>query len=160
LETATAETKPYYDPELYIRILEEMRSLYFEQGNYLKAFEIKQEQRSIEQQYGFRAFVGAGRLQPKQQVINPALAPVEAQRTPTQEITVSGRQQDVNRLVERIGRNDHKLTVIQGQSGVGKSSILQAGLIPALKQKAIGTRDVLPVLQQVYPDWIRELGNV
>jgi hypothetical protein len=159
LETATAETKPYYDPELYIRMLEEMRSLYFEQGAYLKAFEIKQERRSIEQQYGFRAFVGAGRLQPKQQVINPALAPVEAQRAPTQEITVSGRQQDVNRLVERIGRNDHKLTVIQGQSGVGKSSILQAGLIPALKQKAIGTRDVIPVLQQVYPDWIRELGN-
>jgi WD40 repeat protein/tetratricopeptide (TPR) repeat protein len=159
LETATAETKPYYDPELYIRILEEMRSLYFEQGNYLKAFEIKQERRSIEQQYGFRAFVGAGRLQPKQQVINPALAPIEAQRAPTQEITVSGRQQDVNRLVERIGRNDHKLTVIQGQSGVGKSSILQAGLIPALKQKAIGTRDVIPVLQQVYPDWMRELGK-
>ncbi len=159
LETATAETKPYYDPELYIRILEEMQSLYFEQGAYLKAFEIKQERRSIEQQYGFRAFVGAGRLQPKQQVINPTLAPVESQRTLTQEITVSGRQQDVNRLVERIGRNDHKLTVIQGQSGVGKSSILQAGLIPALKQKAIGTRDVLPVLQQVYPDWIRELGN-
>ena len=159
LETATAETKPYYDPELYIRMLEEMRSLYFEQGAYLKAFEIKQERRSIEQQYGFRAFVGAGRLQPKQQVINPALAPVEAQRAPTQEITVSGRQQDVNRLVERIGRNDHKLTVIQGQSGVGKSSILQAGLIPALKQKAIGTRNVLPVLQQVYPDWIRVLGQ-
>jgi WD40 repeat protein/tetratricopeptide (TPR) repeat protein len=159
LETATAETKPYYDPELYIRILEEMRSLYFEQGNYLKAFEIKLEQRSIEQQYGFRAFVGPGRLQPKQQVINPVLAPVEAQRTLTQEITVSGRQQDVNRLVERIGRNDHKLTVIQGQSGVGKSSILQAGLIPALKQKAIGTRDVIPILQQVYTDWIRELGK-
>ena len=159
LETATAETKPYYDPELYIRILEEMRSLYFEQGAYLKAFAIKQEQRSIEQQYGFRAFVGPGRLQPKQQVINPVLAPVEAQRTLTQEITASGRQQDVNRLVERIGRNDHKLTVIQGQSGVGKSSILQAGLIPALKQKAIGTRDVLPVLQQVYTDWMRELGK-
>ena len=159
LETATAETKPYYDPELYIRILEELRSLYFEQGAYLKAFEIKQERRSIEQQYGFRAFVGAGRLQPKQQVINPALAPVEAQRAPTQEITVSGRQQDVNRLVERIGRNDHKLTVIQGQSGVGKSSILQAGLIPALKQKAISTRDVIPILQQVYTDWMRELGK-
>ncbi|HAJ57889.1 MAG TPA: hypothetical protein DCP31_00340, partial [Cyanobacteria bacterium UBA8543] len=159
LETAAVETKPYYDPELYIRILEELRSLYFERGDYLKAFEIKQEQRSIEQQYGFRAFVGAGRLQPKQQVINPVLAPVEAQKTLTQEIAVSGRQQDVNRLVERIGRHDHKLIVIEGQSGVGKSSILQAGLIPALKQKAIGICDVVPVLQQVYTDWIRELGK-
>lgn len=159
LETATVQTKPYYDPELYIRILETLRSLYFEQGYYLKAFEIKQDQRSIEQQYGFRAFVGAGRLQPKQQVINPVLTSVEAQGTTTQEITASGRQQDVNRLIERIGRNDHKLTVIQGQSGVGKSSILQAGLIPALKQKAIGTRKVVPVLQQVYPDWLRVLGQ-
>lgn len=66
LESAVAEAKPYYDPGLYIRILEELRSLYFQQGDYLKAFHIKQEQRSIEQQYGFRAFVGAGRLQPKQ----------------------------------------------------------------------------------------------
>ena len=112
LETATVETKPYYDPELYIRILEELRSLYFERGDYLKAFEIKQERRSIEQQYGFRAFIGAGRLQPKQQVINPVLAPVEAQKTLTQEIAVSGRQQDVTRLVEYIGRNDRKLIVI------------------------------------------------
>jgi tetratricopeptide (TPR) repeat protein len=159
LETAVAETKPYYDPELYIRILEELRSLYFQQGEYLKAFEIKQERRSIEQQYGFRAFVGAGRLQPKQQVTNPVLPGVEPQGTVTQEIAASGRQQDVNRLVERIGRIDHKLTVIYGQSGVGKSSIVQAGLIPALTQKAIGTRDVLPVLQQVYPDWVRELGK-
>jgi len=159
LRTAVANTKPYYDPELYIRILEELRSLYFQQGEYLKAFEIKQERRSIEQQYGFRAFVGAGRLQPKQQVTNPALPGVEPQGTVTQEIAASGRQQDVNRLVERIGRIDHKLTVIYGQSGVGKSSIVQAGLIPALTQKAIGTRDVLPVLQQVYQDWVRELGK-
>jgi WD40 repeat protein len=136
-----------------------LRSLYFERGDYLKAFEIKQERRSIEQQYGFRAFIGAGRLQPKQQVINPVLAPVEAQKTLTQEIAASGRQQDVNKLVEYIGRNDRKLIVIQGQSGVGKSSILQAGLIPALKQKAIGIRDVVPVLQQVYTDWIRKLGK-
>jgi WD40 repeat protein len=159
LETAAAETKPYYDPELYIRILEELRSLYFKQGDYLKAFHIKQDQRSIEQQYGFRAFVGAGRLQPKQEVANPALSGIAMQGTVAQEIAASGRQQDVNRLVERIGRSDHKLTVIQGQSGVGKSSLVQAGLIPALKQNAIGTRDVVPVLQQVYTDWVRELGK-
>ncbi len=62
-------------------------------------------------------------------------------------------------MVNQVGRPDHKLTIIYGQSGVGKSSILQAGLIPALKQKSIGTRDVLPVLQQVYTDWVRELDE-
>lgn len=159
LETAAADTKPYYDPELYIRILEELRSLYFKQGDYLKAFHIKQELRSIEQQYGFRAFVGAGRLQPKQEVTNPVLSGIATQGTVAQEIAASGRQQDVTRLVERMGRIDHKLTVIYGQSGVGKSSLVQAGLIPALKQNAIGTRDVVPILQQAYPDWVRELGK-
>ncbi|OUL22986.1 hypothetical protein BV378_24115 [Nostoc sp. RF31YmG] len=159
LETARSETKAQYDPELYIRILAELRDSYFKQGEYLTAFQIKQEQRSIEQQYGFRAFVGAARLKPQQKMNNPALPLVEKQDTFVQEIAASGRQQDINRLIERMGRPDHKLTIIYGQSGVGKSSILQAGLIPALKQKSIGTRDVLPVLQQVYTDWVRELGE-
>jgi WD40 repeat protein len=67
--------------------------------------------------------------------------------------------QDVNRLIERISRDDHKLTVIYGQSGVGKSSLVQAGLLPALKQKAIDARDVVPVLLQVYTDWTKVLGT-
>ncbi|NEO97434.1 MAG: hypothetical protein F6K58_01705 [Symploca sp. SIO2E9] len=159
LETAITLGHPQYDPSLYIQIMQELRSLYFEQGEYLKAFEIKRERQSIEQQYGFRAFIGAGRLQPKQRVINPALPDAKPQGAVTQEIAASGRQQDVNRLVERMARNDHKLTVIQGQSGVGKSSIVQAGLIPVLTNRAIDSRDVLPVLQQVYTDWVGELSN-
>ncbi|KAB8335546.1 hypothetical protein SD80_004360 [Scytonema tolypothrichoides VB-61278] len=159
LETAKARTKAQYDPELYIQILWELRDCYFQQGEYLKAFHIKLELRSNEQTYGIRAFIGAGRLQPKQQVTNPALVMVEQQQTVAQEIAATGREQDIKRLVERVARPDHKLTIIYGQSGVGKSSILQAGLIPVLKNRAIGTRDVVPVLQQVYPDWIRELGE-
>ncbi len=159
LETARTETKAQYDPELYIQILAELRANYFKKGEYRTAFHLKQEQRSLEQQYGFRAFIGAGRLQAQQTVNNPALASVEQQETVATEIAASGRQQDINRLIERMGQHDRKLTIIHGQSGVGKSSILQAGLIPALKQRSIGVRDVLPVLQQVYPDWIIELGN-
>ncbi|QDL10614.1 hypothetical protein DP113_24260 [Brasilonema octagenarum UFV-E1] len=159
LETAKARTKAQYEPELYIQILCELRDCYFQQGEYLKAFHIKLELRSNEQTYGIRAFIGAGRLQPKQQVTNPTLVLVEQQQTVAQEIAATGREQDIKRLVERVARPDHKLTIIYGQSGVGKSSILQAGLIPVLKQKAIGTRDVVPVLQQVYPDWLRELGD-
>jgi WD40 repeat protein len=159
LETAKAQTNIQYDPELYIQILTALRDCYFQKGEYLTAFNIKQEQRSIEQQYGFRAFIGAGRLKAQQAVNNPALPLVEPQATVASEIAASGRQQDINRLIERMSRPDHKLTIIHGQSGVGKSSILQAGLIPALQQKAIGTRDVLPVLQQVYTDWSKELSN-
>lgn len=159
LEIAVTETKPHYDPSLYIRILEKLRQCYFQEGQYLTAFKIKQQQRSIEQQYSLRAFIGAGRLQPKQQVTNPGLPPVERQREVAQEIAASGRQQDVDRLIQRIRRHDYKLTVIHGQSGVGKSSIVQAGLIPALQQKAIAARQVLPICQHVYTDWIRELGQ-
>lgn len=160
LETAKLHTKHQYDPELYIWILAELRNCYFRQHQYLKAFRTKQKQRSLEQQYGFRAFIGAGRLQPKQQVSNPGLALTRQQGTVAQEIAASGRQQDIKRFVERIGRHDHKLTVIHGQSGVGKSSILQAGLIPVLQNKSIGTRDVVTVLQQVYTDWVTELGKL
>ncbi|MBR8835206.1 MAG: PD40 domain-containing protein [Stigonema ocellatum SAG 48.90 = DSM 106950] len=159
LKTANAQTKQQYDPELYIQILRELRNCYFEEGEYLKAFNIKLEQRASEQKYGFRAFIGAGRLQPKQQVTNPSLVLVEKQETVAQEIAATGREQDIKRFVERMGCADRKLSIIYGQSGVGKSSILQAGLIPVLKHRAIGTRDVVPVLQQVYPDWIRELGD-
>ncbi|MDM9585156.1 hypothetical protein [Nostoc sp. GT001] len=157
LEIARAKTQVQYNPELYICLLTELHNSYFKERQYLKAFNIKQDQRSIKQQYGFVAFIGTGRLQPQQQVNTPDLPVVEQKVKVATEIADSGRQQDINHLIERISRPDHKLTVIYGQSGVGKSSILQAGLIPALKQKSIGTRDVLPVLQQVYTDWTEEL---
>ncbi|NET31768.1 MAG: hypothetical protein F6K19_07165 [Cyanothece sp. SIO1E1] len=169
LETAKSQCNHAYDPPLYTRILEALRSLYYSRGEYLKAFSTKQEQRSIEQQYSLKAFVGAGRLQPERQVINPALVPYpnEGQSDPShpqditvaQEIAASGRQQDVNELIRRLSRNDYKLTVLHGQSGVGKSSLVNAGLMPALRQKPIGARNVLPVVLNVYTDWVRELGK-
>ncbi len=159
LETAKKESNHQYNPHLYISILETLRSFYFEQGEYLKAFYIKQEQLQIEQQYGFRAFVGASYLNPQRQAINSAQLQVENPETIAQEIAASGRGQDVKRLRERIGGTEHKLTVIHGQSGVGKSSILQGGLIPALQQQAIGERDALPILLRVYTDWVGMLGQ-
>ncbi len=69
------------------------------------------------------------------------------------EIAASGRQLDVERLIERIGRHDCKLIVIHGQSGVGKSSLVQGGLVPALKQKVMGTLDTLPITMRVYSHW-------
>ncbi|MBN3940885.1 hypothetical protein [Nostoc sp. NMS9] len=159
LETVKKESNHQYNPHLYISILETLRSLYFEQGEYLKAFYIKQEQLQIEQQYGFGAFVGASYLNPQRQAINSAQLQVENPETIAQEIAASGRGQDVKRLRERIGGTEHKLTVIHGQSGVGKSSILQGGLIPALQQQAIGERDALPILLRVYTDWVGILGQ-
>jgi class 3 adenylate cyclase len=89
-----------------------------------------------------------------------ALTPVESQETIAPEITASGRQLDVERLVQRIGEPSYKLIVIHGQSGVGKSSLVNGGLVPALKQKVIGTCDFLPVSMRVYTSWVGELGKL
>lgn len=161
LESARTQTLPEYDPPLFIQILRTLREYYFEQTDYLKAFDIRLEYRSLEQQYGFRAFVGAGRLQAQREVLNPALVPVRVNQKSrvSQEITASGRQEGVNRLIERIGRADQKLIVLHGQSGVGKSSIIQAGLIPSFDPITLDTREVITVLQQVYTNWTEHLGR-
>lgn len=159
LEWARVVCELQYEPSLYLEILEELRSLYFNESHqYLEAFKLKQEKIQIEHQYGFRAFIGASQLQ----VQRYRISPVAKNRTHTvpvvaQEIAVSGRQQDVNRLLTRITRADYKLTVIHGPSGVGKSSILKAGLVPALTEKNLGDRMAKPVVLSVYTDWIRAL---
>ncbi|MBE9198206.1 MULTISPECIES: PD40 domain-containing protein [unclassified Nodularia (in: cyanobacteria)] len=159
LEIAKTASNPQYKPQLYISILERLRLLYFDKTEYRLAFNLKQEQLQIEHQYGFRAFVGASYLNPQRKAINPAQLQVENTDSVAQEIAASGRSQDVKRLRDRISGNEHKLTVIHGQSGVGKSSILQGGLIPALQQQPIEGRNVLPILLRVYTDWVGMLGQ-
>ncbi|MBD2665932.1 WD-40 repeat protein [Richelia sinica FACHB-800] len=149
LEWAKMLCELHYDPILYLEIVEELRSLYFEQlGDYAEAFILKQEKIQIEHQYGFRAFIGASQLQPQRHQIDPSLAAVPP------EITASGRQQDINHLINRITRADYKLTVIHGPSGVGKSSLLKAGLIPTLQDKIIGERIPLAIAISIYTDWV------
>jgi WD40 repeat protein len=143
-------------PLVYIRILAELRDLYFEEKHYLDAFATKQLRRSIEQQYSICAFIGAGRLQPHRQ---EASAKTDNQETVAPEIIASGRQRDLERLLERIGRNDCKLIVIHGLSGVGKSSLVNAGLRPALKHRVIGIQNNLPLLIRVYTNWVEELNK-
>ncbi|MBD2100207.1 AAA family ATPase [Leptolyngbya sp. FACHB-261] len=158
LEVARAESDLQYDPQYYLQILDELRQLYFAQKHYLEAFEIKREQRSIEQQYGLQAFVGAGRLQPQRQA-RSLLNQVKGQEIAPKEISALGRQQDVDRLIERISRDDCKLTVIHGPSGVGKSSVIEAGLIPALEQREVSIAAASPVLLRAYTDWVRALAK-
>lgn len=98
-----------------------------------------------------------------QRNLNPALPQLKNrnnQQKRIQKIAASGRQLDVEKLLERISDPFYKLIVIHGQSGVGKSSILKADLIPALNyHKSIDTRNVVVVLQRVYVNWISSLGE-
>lgn len=137
----------------------ELQAVYFEQGEYLKAFRIKKTQRSIEYQYGFRAFIGASQLQQQRQAVNPSGPSAQNQAAIAASMTAYSRQTDINSLLERISRDDHKLTIIHGPSGVGKSSLVNAGLVPALKNITPGARDTLPVVVKVYTDWLVELEN-
>lgn len=157
LEIARSATEPCYNPELYLRVLEMLRSLYFDRGEYLEAFQLKQDYRAVEHMYRFRAFIGAGKLQPHRQAINSAAETTVAAAAIADEITASGREQDLKRLIDRMQGSREKLTVIYGQSGVGKSSIVTGGLVPALKQKVIESRTVVPIVLQVYNNWPREL---
>ncbi|MEH2184195.1 nSTAND1 domain-containing NTPase [Nostoc sp.] len=159
LPAALENSSHQYDAHRYIRLLRRLRSLYFEEGRYLEAYYIRQKRRSVEQQYGFRAFIGAGRLQPQRQATNPALMSPSGSSSVALEIAASGRERDIDNLIGRISRADQKLTVIHGQSGVGKSSTVTAGLVPALQNRAIGDQIAVPVVLQVYTDWARELGK-
>ena len=160
LEAAKKNTHPQDDVQLYLRILEELRTLYFEQGEYLKAFDIKLEHQAVKSKYGLQAFIGAGRLQPPQQTIDIGLESGHSQAEIVEEIeAASGRAQDIKRIIQRIGTPACKLTIIHGQSGVGKSSIIQAGLVPALQLTTFEARDVLPILLQSYHDWARDCGQ-
>ncbi|WP_442946832.1 nSTAND1 domain-containing NTPase, partial [Nostoc sp. WHI] len=160
LETARDVGNPLEDVRLYLDILRFLHQLYFEQKEYLKAYNIKQQRRSIEQQFGLRAFIGAGRLEATKQAFVETLRSNSPQGNIAPEIAASGRLLDVERLIERMGRPDYKLIVIHGQSGVGKSSLVNAGLVPALKNKAIGIQDYLPVVMRVYTNWVEELGKL
>ncbi len=157
LETVSV---PEYDPQLFLDILNYLRELYLEQKQYLPAFEIKLKRQSIEAQYGLRAFVGAGRIQPQRQA-KLIFTQIDSQKESiASEIEASGRYRDLEKLVKRIGKHECKLLVIHGPSGVGKSSLVQGGLVPALKQRSLGIQDYLPVLVNVYTNWVAELGRV
>lgn len=156
-ETARELGEPIQGLKLYLDILQYLQKLYFEEKEYLKAYDIKQEIFSVEQQFGLRAFIGAGRLQSfKEEHFS---SKHKRSETIPSEIAVSTRQLDVERLIERVGRNDSKLTIIYGQSGVGKSSLINAGLEPALKNKVIGFKDNLPIVIRIYTDWQEELAK-
>ncbi|NEO54743.1 MAG: hypothetical protein F6K54_17650 [Okeania sp. SIO3B5] len=151
------KTQKARDPKIYLEILTELRALYYDQGKYLQAFRLKKTQKQIGHQYGLIAFIGASQLQPQKQVyIQESL---DYHQNLPEEITASSRQKDINNLLERMSRDDCRLTIIHGRSGVGKSSLVNAGLVPALNNISISARDTIPVVVQVYTDWLETLAN-
>ena len=52
----------------------------------------------------------------------------------------AGRDGDIARFAMLLGRPETRMMVLHGESGVGKSSFLRAGLIPFLEEDCIGYR--------------------
>jgi len=150
------QARQYGNPEvdlvLYRSILETLRQQYFQRRAYRQAFHIKLEQRQLETRFRLRAFIGAGQIQPYESSRLAALnGPTQALLAT--EIEASGRQHDVTALVQRLEQARYQLIILHGPSGVGKSSILYAGLVPALRRSFPDGRTTLPVLVTAYRSW-------
>ncbi|MCP4109424.1 MAG: AAA family ATPase, partial [Desulfobacteraceae bacterium] len=132
-------------PELYAEILDMLRDILYDKRDYIGALEAKQEKYSLEHEFGVRAFIGAGR------VIRRKDTGVAS------EIQALGRREDLDRIIKKIRSSDCRLLIVHGLSGVGKSSILEAGAEPALKKMSIETRCVVSVITRSYTVWAETL---
>jgi hypothetical protein len=58
----------------------------------------------------------------------------------TDRLLFTGRDADVVRFAATIDRPDTRILVLHGESGIGKSSFLRAGVIPYLEEECVGYR--------------------
>jgi WD40 repeat protein len=157
LKDAKNIAKPSNSLKLYINILESLRLAYFRKKEYVEAFNYKLEKQQIESQFNLRVFIGPNRLEANKEVINTALYPGDLENKVAKEIHHSVRQNDVDYLIQRLeDKNRYRLTIVYGQSGVGKSSVLEAGLQPELAHKNTLPK-IKPILFRTYQDWLGEI---
>lgn len=167
LQRTLQNVDPHYDLSLYRRSLSRLWQLYYDHKHYAEAFEIKLEQRRVETLFGLRAFIGASQIQPPalkapyDELVEAGVAPAVGgigDRTPlAAAIEASGRTEDIEALVSRLSQPRYTLVVVHGQSGVGKSSILKAGLVPHLHRSISEGRTALPILVSSYSNWISKV---
>ena len=165
LEKAKIYVHPSYNLSLNINILKRLRTLYFNRKQYAKAFGVKLVQRRTESLFGLRAFIGAGQIQPPAETspfaslftpASPAEQTEAEQQTLAAEIQASGRADDIEAIAARLSQPRYTLVVVHGQSGVGKSSTLRAGLLPKLQTLTSEGRTILPIWVDSYSDWVQE----
>ncbi|MEM9768092.1 MAG: hypothetical protein AAF892_09460, partial [Cyanobacteria bacterium P01_D01_bin.71] len=161
LEAARWETDPEVDLTLHLRVLNNLIDHYFDLGDYWEAFSVKQDRRQVEYRYNLRAFIGAGAVQPHRRLGQAQPFDEITQAAVAAEISASRRLRDVEALAQRLQGNSHSIVIVHGPSGVGKSSILTAGLLPLLNNpgSAISGNPTIPLLVQTYGNWQQILDD-
>ncbi|MBD1874552.1 ATP-binding protein [Nodosilinea sp. FACHB-131] len=157
LEAAYTYTDPTTDLPLYRNILQTLQQQYYQQKKYRAAFGVKIKQRQVDTRFKLRAFIGASEIQPQESWRGGGEG--SSQALLATEIQSSGRQADVEALTDRLEQARYPLVIIHGPSGVGKSSILYAGLMPALAKSFPEGRSTLAVLVKGYRDWPDEVNQ-
>ncbi len=135
LEKAQSMVEIESDLQLYLDIKQELRLLFYHTGQFWESFQVKQQQQILRYEKGLSAFVGNAAAQEK-------LA----------DISTIGREEDVSVLVDKFS-SDQKLVVLHGDDGIGKSCLLECGVIPALQRIKIDQRSVVMAFQKNYEDW-------
>ncbi|MEM9770895.1 MAG: hypothetical protein AAF889_04720 [Cyanobacteria bacterium P01_D01_bin.73] len=153
------ESTPEGGSRLAVALLNQARDFYYATGELEEAFKLKRSRRSIEQQFRLKAFVGAGQVKAVRQERLEQDLGLWQKSAIADEIKASGRKEDVDALMLRLENTETRLTVICGFSGVGKSSLVAAGLVPAIASKKFGNlvRTGVPVVVRRYNDWRQEL---
>lgn len=156
LATAHNKGEPDFDPRLSIAILKKLAETEWQLRDYRYAFSYKFLYQSLEEEFNFRAFVGVSHLAtPKVKELQGSKLDLEFS---SRAISAAGRKHDVERILGRL-KNDrgNSITVLFGFSGSGKSSLLNAGIIPAVRQETLGSRSGLPVVLRDYSNWEEKL---
>ena len=144
------------DPQLYLAILIELRYCYCKRQDAIEVLAIDQLYQALESRMGKRAFIGVNALSNVRllKLIHPLISYslfTENERDsgviPT-EISHSERIQDLQKIQSLISDRQTRILIFYGDRGIGKTSLIQSGLIPNLHNN-----QSLPILIQDLKNW-------
>jgi hypothetical protein len=140
LESAKESITFEADPQLYLAILIELRYCYCKRQDAIEVLEIDQLYQALEYRMEKRSFIGINALSSfcLLKLIHPLISYslfTDDERSsgiiPT-EIFNSERIQDLQKIQALISDRQTRILILYGDRGIGKTSLIQSGLIPNL----------------------------